>query len=176
MIYKSLTQSHTTVDGLRCCTENDGPMRATLDDVDRYIGHRIRARRLVLGMTQRQLAAALDITYPQIQKYEAAVDRVSCNRLHYMALALDASPATFFPNRGGALTSAKDELGSLVDRPDTMRLLRAFGKVRGTQQREWVIEMIEDFATRRRVVAAKERGAAAQADESEWWRRIKTKT
>jgi transcriptional regulator with XRE-family HTH domain len=39
---------------------------------DVRFGHKIRARRMMLGMSQTELGAALDVTFQQIQKYEGA--------------------------------------------------------------------------------------------------------
>ena len=49
--------------------------------LDRRIGERIRLRRTELGMTQHQLAAALGVSYQQIQKYENGANRISAARL-----------------------------------------------------------------------------------------------
>jgi predicted transcriptional regulator len=46
--------------------------------VDAHIGQKIRARRILLGMSQTELADAAGITFQQIQKYEKGVNRVGC--------------------------------------------------------------------------------------------------
>ncbi len=43
--------------------------------VDEHVGTRIRLRRTLLGLTQEQLAAAINISYQQIQKYETGANR-----------------------------------------------------------------------------------------------------
>jgi DNA-binding XRE family transcriptional regulator len=37
--------------------------RARTQDVDRYVGARIRERRIVLGLTQHQMADLIGVTY-----------------------------------------------------------------------------------------------------------------
>ncbi len=37
---------------------------------DKYVGSRVRMRRLMLGMSQEALADQLGITFQQVQKYE----------------------------------------------------------------------------------------------------------
>lgn len=64
--------------------------------VDEHVGERIRQRRTLLGMTQEQLAAALDISYQQVQKYETGSNRVSAGRLFEIANHLDAEIGYFF--------------------------------------------------------------------------------
>ena len=47
---------------------------------DTRFGHRMRERRMILGMSQTELGAALGVTFQQIQKYERGVNRVSGRR------------------------------------------------------------------------------------------------
>ena len=54
----------------------------TPNPTDKYVGARIRMRRLMLGMSQTSLAQGLDLTFQQIQKYEKGVNRVGASRLH----------------------------------------------------------------------------------------------
>ena len=64
--------------------------------VDDHVGARIRLRRTMLGMTQEQLAAALGISYQQIQKYETGANRVSAGRLFEIGQRLGVDVASFF--------------------------------------------------------------------------------
>lgn len=64
--------------------------------VDQHVGERVRHRRTLLGLTQEQLAAALDISYQQIQKYETGANRVSAGRLYEIAQELDTDVSFFF--------------------------------------------------------------------------------
>ena len=58
------------------------------DPVDVHVGGRLRLRRTLIGMSQEQLAAALNITFQQVQKYEKGVKRVGSGRLVRIANAL----------------------------------------------------------------------------------------
>lgn len=64
--------------------------------VDEHVGERIRQRRTMLGMTQDQLAAALEISYQQVQKYETGANRVSAGRLFEIATFLETEVGYFF--------------------------------------------------------------------------------
>jgi transcriptional regulator with XRE-family HTH domain len=55
----------------------------------------LRLRRCLLGMTQGDLAAAIGLTFQQVQKYEKAANRVSASMLHRIAGVL-AVPVGFF--------------------------------------------------------------------------------
>jgi transcriptional regulator with XRE-family HTH domain len=66
--------------------------------VDDYVGTRIRLRRTLLGLTQEELAAALSISYQQIQKYETGANRVSAGRLFQIGQRLGIDVSYFFDN------------------------------------------------------------------------------
>ena len=64
--------------------------------VDAYVGSRIRERRTAMGLTQENLASALEISYQQVQKYEAGTNRVSAGRLYEIARKLDVEVSYFY--------------------------------------------------------------------------------
>jgi len=63
--------------------------------IDGYVGGRIRERRIVLGLTQQQLAEMIGVSYQQAHKYERGVNRLSAGRLFEVARALSV-PLTYF--------------------------------------------------------------------------------
>ncbi len=81
--------------------------RAT--ETDRYVGGRIRERRVMLGLTQQQMANMIGVSYQQTHKYERGINRISAGRLYEIAQVLRVPLSFFFEglgNRleGGALT------------------------------------------------------------------------
>jgi transcriptional regulator with XRE-family HTH domain len=66
------------------------------DGVDIVVGKRLKARRRLLGMTQKGLGASCGVTFQQIQKYECAVSRLSAAMLWKLACALDVDISYFF--------------------------------------------------------------------------------
>jgi transcriptional regulator with XRE-family HTH domain len=65
-------------------------------DVDRYVGARIRERRIMLGLTQQQLADLIGVTYQQAHKYERGINRVSAGRLFEVSRVLSVPVNYFF--------------------------------------------------------------------------------
>ena len=60
----------------------------------------MRERRIMLGLTQRQVAERIGVTYQQAHKYENGDNRISVGRLHRIAQALGVEPAYFFEGLG----------------------------------------------------------------------------
>jgi transcriptional regulator with XRE-family HTH domain len=74
------------------------PRRSTsrTQDVDRHVGARVRERRIMLGLTQQQLADLIGVTYQQAHKYERGINRVSAGRLFEIAQVLSVPVSYFF--------------------------------------------------------------------------------
>lgn len=66
-------------------------------DIDVWVGARIAARRMELGLTQSDLAKALGITFQQVQKYERGTNRVSSSKLWLTAEFLGLPLNALFP-------------------------------------------------------------------------------
>lgn len=63
---------------------------------DRHVGARIRERRIMLGLSQQQLAQMVGVTYQQAHKYERGLNRISAGRLYEIALVLSVPVSWFF--------------------------------------------------------------------------------
>ena len=73
-----------------------GPGRSRAQDIDRYVGARMRERRIMLGLTQQQMAELIGVTYQQAHKYETGINRISAGRLYQIAQALGVDISYFF--------------------------------------------------------------------------------
>ena len=63
--------------------------------IDRYVGSRVRQRRMMLGMSQSALAEKLGVTFQQLQKNEKGTNRIGASRLVDLSQSLDV-PIQFF--------------------------------------------------------------------------------
>ena len=68
--------------------------RAT--DTDRFVGSRIRERRVMLGLSQQQMAEMIGVTYQQAHKYERGINRISTGRLFEISQVLGVSVGFFY--------------------------------------------------------------------------------
>jgi transcriptional regulator with XRE-family HTH domain len=95
--------------------------------IDQHVGERIRARRAELGLTQEQLAQALQVSYQQVQKYETGANRISAGRIFEIARKLGVDVSYFFE-------------GLSVDEPGEQPPLEHGGRQRSA------IELVRKFA------------------------------
>ena len=80
------------------------------DDLDLLIGSRLRQRRILLAISQEELARRIGLSFQQLQKYEVGENRISAARLFKMSEML-AVPITWFfrPAMGRRLAGMPDE-------------------------------------------------------------------
>jgi len=78
--------------------------------LDLFVGKRVRWRRRLLGLSQSELADLIGVRFQQIQKYEAAINRLSAARLWTLACALGVDVQYFFDGWTGA--QGAGELGA----------------------------------------------------------------
>lgn len=72
------------------------PGRSRAQEVDRHVGARMRERRIMLGLTQQQMAELIGVTYQQAHKYEKGINRIAAGRLFTIAQALGVDVGYFF--------------------------------------------------------------------------------
>src|SRR5215470_8056303 len=70
------------------------PRKKAPSPTDQHVGARVRMRRIMLAMSQEQLADALDITY--VQKCEKGANRIGASRLQQISHILQVPVAFFF--------------------------------------------------------------------------------
>ena len=111
--------------------------------VDKYVGSRVRMRRIMLGMSQEKLGEALGLTFQQVQKYEKGVNRVGAARLQQIATALDV-PVTFFYDGDGKAREVESLL--FLDSAFSLRLLRAYSKIKDQTVQRQLVSLMESIA------------------------------
>jgi transcriptional regulator with XRE-family HTH domain len=112
------------------------------------VGARVRDRRILLGLTQQQLAELIGVTYQQAHKYERCINRVSAGRLYTIARALGVQVSYFYEgllNEGGPAPSPNQRM--------LLELARNFLEIRDRTQQEAVVSLARALAeTERRVI------------------------
>ena len=109
--------------------------RARPQDVDRYVGARIRERRILLGLTQQQMAELIGVTYQQAHKYETGINRISAGRLYQIARALGVEISYFFEDvEPGSGVTRGQEL--MPQQRMLLELARNFAAIRSRKHQE----------------------------------------
>jgi len=120
------------------------------NQVDRHISSRVRARRIMLGMSQEKLADALGLTFQQVQKYEKGVNRIGASRLLHIAGILDVSIEFFFEGLPGLRAGGFSDdslVAEFLTRSESDRLVRGFLKLKDDEARRKVADLVDWLAS-----------------------------
>jgi transcriptional regulator with XRE-family HTH domain len=109
-------------------------------DIDRRVGARLRERRLLLGMSQQQLAKALGITFQQVQKYENGANRISASRLWDISRRLDVPIDWFFGGDGAGERAVYRAEATLAKR-ETLELVRNYFSIPNAELRRALVAL-----------------------------------
>jgi len=122
-----------------------------MNSIERHVGHRLRARRLALRMSQTDLADVIGVSFQQVQKYEKGTSRVSASTLQALAGALNVPVAYFFeglPHGAAEGNGADTEWAEFLAMRDGPALFKAFRNIESEQVRRAVIDLLGRLGTR----------------------------
>lgn len=111
------------------------PRRRANAALDQRIGSLIRHRRLELGMSQSVLAARLDLTFQQVQKYENGTNQLSIARLLQLCDALRA-PLRYFLRADAAPVRYE---------PVDLKLMRAMAEIRNRSVKRALLRLVRSL-------------------------------
>jgi transcriptional regulator with XRE-family HTH domain len=100
--------------------------------LDAQIGLQVRARRVLAGLTQSDLAIALGLTFQQVQKYENGTNRISASRLKQIADRLGVPISSFFEEADAEIKGEAPWWG----RTDALDLLRFYYAIPAPARRQ----------------------------------------
>jgi len=103
--------------------------------VDVHVGQRVRHRRWMLGMTQRQLCDRVCIKFQQIRKYETGTNRISANLIRHIAAAMEVPVTLFFEGLDGQVPDTGEARGDILTDKEAHELVRAYYAIPENQRR-----------------------------------------
>ena len=121
--------------------------------VDAHVGHRVRLRRMLIGMSQEKLGELLGLTFQQVQKYEKGINRIGAGRLFEVAGILGV-PISFFyedADAGGA-AGGFSEAGEpppvmeFLASGEGLQLSLAFMRIKDVKIRRRILDLVRSLA------------------------------
>jgi transcriptional regulator with XRE-family HTH domain len=122
--------------------------------VDKYVGSRVRMRRIMLGMSQEKLGEALGLTFQQIQKYEKGTNRVGASRIQQISEILQIPVSFLFeggPSTTAGAAGASEEISptyvsDFLATSEGLALTRAFMRIADAKLRRSIVDLVEKIA------------------------------
>lgn len=127
-------------------TESQKADAQKISPIDKYIGARIRERRISLGISQQKLSAILGITYQQTHKYEHGFNRTSTKRLIDISKALRVAVSWFFEGFDDQYADEYLDPNQLM----ALELARNFALIQNGESRKALAEMARAMAAAER--------------------------
>lgn len=127
-----------------------------INSIDQYIAQRIQLRRVMLGMTQSDLAQKCGISFQQIQKYETAGSRIPAARLFDLSQAMETSVAFFFSGLPGNFPPETKTTRSMrvsdqsendpLSKNESLTLINLYWGLPSDTQRKMVMQMLKTLS------------------------------
>jgi transcriptional regulator with XRE-family HTH domain len=129
------------------------------DDVDRYIGARIRLWRRTLKIDTKLLCEKLNITYQQLQKYEKGINRISASSLYRIAQEMHIPVHYFYQENEIISQTGETTLKDILNRRMTvvefmatkvaMRLCDHFNSISSPYVKDTLLSLTAAIADRK---------------------------
>ena len=124
--------------------------------VDKYVGSRVRMRRIMLGMSQEKLGEALGLTFQQVQKYEKGTNRVGASRIQQISEILREIDRLCDSTRPSGTASSENftegtspaYVSDFLATSEGLALTRAFTRIPDAKLRRSIVELVEQIAAR----------------------------
>ena len=117
--------------------------------LNQHLGKKLRLRRTSLGLTQTQVAKAINVTFQQIQKYEKGTNGVSSARLLQLSSFLKVPIKYFFEDYQDI--SSTNETNQSSKDINYSFLVRLFNDLE-LQQKEKLLEVLRDNTGLRKAI------------------------
>jgi len=116
------------------------------DETDQIVGNKVREVRKSRGLTMKQLASHLGVSYQQVQKYEIGSNRIPVSRLATIAQLLGVSVGMFYDQVPGQHFAEQDQQGFSILSTDEERLLAAFSAISSPEARKSLLAVADQMA------------------------------
>jgi transcriptional regulator with XRE-family HTH domain len=120
-------------------------MREKPGYIDKKIGIKINLRRTALGLSQKDLANKIGVTFQQVQKYEQGKNRVTLTRLISISNSLNIQIDYFLKdciNTNLESYSHESEGIPFIDTKEATQLIDAYSSIKSSESRKHTLEMI----------------------------------
>lgn len=117
-----------------------------IDDVERHIGKQIKMLRIANKMSQKALAEEMGITYQQVQKFEAGLNRIAVGRLWQICRVFSITPNFLFENvldMAAKDNEAENLIPNNVATSQDIKLMLAFKNIDNGDKRNLAIKICE---------------------------------
>jgi transcriptional regulator with XRE-family HTH domain len=126
------------------------------DLTDKHVGSRVRIRRTALKISQRELGAAVGVSFQQVQNYENGKNRIGASRLQQISRVLQTPVGFFFcgapdiriARRSRDEDSSARSLTEFMATREGLSLAKAFLQVKNIDLRRRIVDLVEELGSK----------------------------
>jgi len=120
------------------------PSRQRPVDVNKLIGDRLRVRRQLLGITQKELADRVGLAFQMVSKYETGQSTITIFRLQKFADELQV-PLDYLIRGIGEIDEMPDDMISMLADRENTEVLKLFGIIDDPAVRAAFLQMLRTY-------------------------------
>jgi transcriptional regulator with XRE-family HTH domain len=127
---------------------------------DQHVGSRVRMRRVMLKLSQTDLADGLGVSFQQVQKYEKGANRIGASRLQQISHILQVPVSFFFDGAPSVAGMPRPEglgeapspayVSDFLATSDGLALTKAFMRIDDSKLRRRIVDLVEQIASGKR--------------------------
>jgi len=132
--------------------DNSTQTTTRVDDIDRHVSSKLRARRMILGLSQQSLADEVNVSVQQVQKYERANNRISSGKLYHFSRFLNVPIEYFYSDIEHQIkphifaeTKPDSTIDSTSER-DVLLLIRSYNNISDVTVRKKILELVKSVS------------------------------
>jgi len=126
----------------------------TKNDIDSYVGKRLKLRRTIMGLSQEAIAKAVGITFQQVQKYEKGSNAMNANRLYEFSRFMNVPVAYFFEGIEQNVVSGNTATGFAENQPaafdheniasdrESLEMMKSFKRIKEPAVRKRLADLL----------------------------------
>ena len=128
--------------------------KSCISAIDEHIGQRVQLRRVMMGMSQKDLADKCGVSFQQVQKYETAGNRIPASRLFELSTALETPVSFFFlglpgnmpeETRSGRRRVSDPTSDDPLSKTETLQLINLYWRLATDDQRKMILKMLKSL-------------------------------
>ena len=129
------------------------------DPIDRYVGTRVRGRRVGMRLSQTKLGNAIGVTFQQVQKYENGTNRIGASNLYKVSKTLGVDVSFFYEGMPPSLVKAGGRRRAALGAPpqaiferdpltsrESIELMHNYFRIPDVQVRKRLFQLVKSLA------------------------------
>lgn len=119
---------------------------ASMEDLYKTIGSKIKIKRVECGLTQADLGKKLGLTFQQVQKYEMAKNKVGIDKLYKISNILNTNIYYFLDENVSSKIADELETIKEQDKIIIIKMIKNFIRIKSDKLKIKIIDLVKELS------------------------------